>query len=128
MLTRREPPVTLIREDFDKLEKLAALSGNNPVARYLEHELDRADVVVEPACNIVRLGSRVRFHDLAKSELTDITLVMPDAADVKKGLISVLTPVGAALIGLAEGSRITYATPWGRERTLKVVKVNAALT
>lgn len=125
MLVTNEPPITLVREDVDKLAKLTALAGDSPVGRYLGHELDRAAVVAAPAGNVVRLGSRVRFHDLMKSEMTDVVLVMPEDADAKNGRVSVLTPVGAALLGLAEGSRVTYATPWGRARTLAVVKVEA---
>jgi regulator of nucleoside diphosphate kinase len=125
MLTTREPLLTLVRDDFEKLSKLAALAGETAVGRFLEHELDRAEVVPETSKRVVRLGSRVRYHDLARPSPVDITLVLPHDADISHGRVSVLTPVGAALIGLSEGQRITYTMPWGQERTLAVVKVES---
>lgn len=123
MLASHEPPLTVLAEDFEKLSKLADLAGDTPVARYLEQELDRAEVVSATSKPVVRLGARVRYHDLARPAPVVITLVMPHEADITQGRVSVLTPVGAALIGLSEGQRITYAMPWGQERTLVVVKV-----
>lgn len=123
MLASYEPPLTVLAEDFAKLSKLADLAGETPVTRYLEHELDRAEVVPETSKPVVRLGARVRYHDLGRPLPVDITLVMPHEADIAYGRVSVLTPVGAALIGLSEGQRITFAMPWGQERTLAVVKV-----
>lgn len=123
MLARRDPPLTLLREDYDKLSRLAALAGETAVGRYLEHELDRAEVVAETSKRVVRLGARVRYHDLARLTPVEITLVLPRDADISRGRVSVLTPVGAALIGLSEGQRIAFSMPWGQERTLAVVKV-----
>ncbi len=82
MLAPREPPLTVLRADFEKLSKLAALSGETAVTRYLEHELDRADVVTETTKPVVRLGSRVRYHDLARPVPIEITLVLPHEADI----------------------------------------------
>lgn len=124
MHTAAEPAVKLTRDDFEKLERLASLAGDTPVTRYLERELDRAEVVTQPLGGVVRLGSRVRFR-LGEDDATEVVLVMPNEANVDSARVSVLTPVGAALIGLAEGSSIAYATPGGRERELKIVKVEA---
>jgi regulator of nucleoside diphosphate kinase len=126
MLATREPPLTVIRSDFDKLSKLASLAGETAVGRYLEHELDRAEVVAETTKPVVRLGARVRYHDLSRPTPVDIIIVLPQYADIAHGRVSVLTPVGAALIGLSEGQRITFSMPWGQERTLAVVKVGPA--
>jgi len=121
----REPPITLVKDDFNKLSKLAALRSNADVADYLAHELDRARVVDDPegGANIVRLGSRIVFRDAAKREPRKVTLVMPNEADIAKGRISVMTPVGAALLGLAEGQAITFTLPNGQDRTLLVLGV-----
>ncbi len=123
MLASYEPPLTVLAGDFEKLTKLADLAADTPVGRYLEHELDRAEIVPATSKPVVRLGARVRYHDLARPSPVLITLVMPHEADITEGRVSVLTPVGAALIGLTEGQRITYSMPWGQERTLVVVKV-----
>jgi regulator of nucleoside diphosphate kinase len=52
-----------------------------------------------------------------------VTLVYPEAADVDAGKISILTPIGAALIGLSVGQTIEFQTPGGRWRSLTVLKV-----
>jgi regulator of nucleoside diphosphate kinase len=50
-------------------------------------------------------------------------LVYPKSADIEAGRISVLTPIGAALIGLSAGQAISFATPSGELRSLTVVEV-----
>ncbi len=126
MTASHEPPLIVVREDYETLSKLASLVADTPVGRYLEHELDRAEVVAETAKPVVRLGARVRYHDAARPSPVEITLVLPKDADITPGRVSVLTPVGAALLGLGEGGRITYSMPWGQERTLTVVKIEPA--
>jgi regulator of nucleoside diphosphate kinase len=123
----REPPITLIKDDFNKLSKLAALRGNSAVAEYLAYELDRAQVVEDTNTidNVVRLGSRIRFRDHAKTTPSDVVLVMPHEADIAKGYISVMTPVGAALLGLTKGQAITFTLPNGDDRTLTVLQVGS---
>ncbi|MBL8631029.1 MAG: nucleoside diphosphate kinase regulator [Rhodospirillaceae bacterium] len=126
MTLNREPPITLLQDDFNKLSNLAAVHSDSPVVKYLAHELERAEIVtgLNAAARVVRLGSRVRFHDLAKPQPNDVVLVMPNDADIGKGFISVLTPVGAALLGLAEGQKITFTLPNGADRTLAVLAVD----
>jgi regulator of nucleoside diphosphate kinase len=53
----------------------------------------------------------------------DITLVMPNEADIDAGRVSVLTPVGAALLGLSVGQEIKFTVPNGAERALHVLKI-----
>jgi regulator of nucleoside diphosphate kinase len=122
----REPPITLIKDDFDKLSRLAALRNNSPVADYLAYELDRAQVVERPshAGSVARLGSRIIFRDPTKCGSSEVTLVMPNEADIAKGYISVMTPVGAALLGLAKAQTITFTLPNGDARTLVVLDVD----
>jgi regulator of nucleoside diphosphate kinase len=122
----REPPITLTKDDFDKLSKLAALRNNSPIAEYLAHELDRAEVVETSsrAGGVVRLGSRILFRDTTKRNPSEVTLVMPNEADIGKGYISVMTPVGAALLGLTKGQAITFTLPNGAARTLLVLEVD----
>jgi len=88
---------------------------------------ERARVVAEDSHDpsIVRIGAKVRFRDLATKEERDVVLVMPKAADISKGKVSVLTSVGVALIGLTEGHAISFTAPDGRIRSLRVIKVTA---
>jgi regulator of nucleoside diphosphate kinase len=118
-----EPSVLLVENDFAQLSLLAESHKTMPVAQFLGQELDRARVVKQTNKRIVRLGSRVLYHDLSKAAPTEITLVMPHDSDIKRFRVSVLTPIGAALIGLEEGERITFSMPWTGTRTVAVVRV-----
>lgn len=121
-----QPPLTLLKKDFDLLSKFANVNPGTPVTRFLEEELARADVVAQTKKNTVRLGSRVLYQDLSKTTPTWITLVEPHEAVITQHRVSVLTPVGAALIGMEEGQRITFTMPWTGERTLEVLRVESA--
>lgn len=116
--------VLIVENDFLELSRLAKLHGATPVAQFLGQELNRARVVKQTSKRIVRLGSRVLYHDLSKSVATEITLVTPRESDIRNHRVSVLTPIGAALIGLEEGQRITFSMPWSGSRTIAVVRVS----
>jgi regulator of nucleoside diphosphate kinase len=72
------------------------------------------------------MGSRVTFRDDVTSQIRAVTLVYPGEADVSLGKISVLTPVGAALIGLSVSQSIEWETQSGGRRSLTVLAVDAA--
>lgn len=119
MTSRRLPPITLAADEADQLAELAdaAAQAYPEVAAFLENELSRA-AVVSPAklpADVVRIGSRVRFCD-ESGALAEVTLVLPNEANVTQGKISVLTPVGAALIGMKEGSSIPFTARRGTRR------------
>jgi regulator of nucleoside diphosphate kinase len=120
MKTSREPPIEICREDYEKLKGFVAAANLSPVADYLADELERARVVDSPSQAVVRLGSRVRFRDSLNHDARTVTLVMPNEADIDHGRLSVLTPVGAALLGLSVGQDIACTLPNGTHRTLHV--------
>lgn len=95
------------------------------VAEFLADELSRAQVVSDDQCdpNVVRMGSRVTYLDETSGRTRTVTLVYPDAANIDQGLVSILTPIGAALIGLSPGQSISWPNPDGKMGTLKVVSV-----
>jgi len=117
------PPLVVFQADFEALSILASLHSSLPVAQFLGEELNRASVVTRTKRKFVRLGSRVRYQDLSKTTPTEITLVMPNEADLKRRFVSVLTAVGAALIGLKEGQSITFSMPWTGPRTIVVLQI-----
>lgn len=84
----------------------------------LKGELERAVVVraeeVPPA--VVTLNSRVRLRDLDSGERGEYTLVLPGSADFRQGRVSVLAPVGTALLGQREGDVVEWVVPAGRKR------------
>lgn len=121
------PPITLSTDDFQRLANLVSASATSApeVSEYLADELDRATVLApfDIAPNVVRMNSRVVFVDEKTGQSRTVTLVYPHEADLSKGRISVLTPIGAALIGVAEGDSIRWFTRDGEAKTLTVRKV-----
>jgi len=103
---------------------LAMLNSLRPHEQ-LRNELDRAIVVSAEAvpADVVTMGSRVRYVDEATGERCTVTIVYPADADDAKGRISVLTPVGAALLGLSTGQVIEWQFPDGGRRRLRVQSV-----
>ncbi len=90
----------------------------------LEAELKRASVV-EPSeipADVVTMNSQVQFRDLDTMEQMTYRLVFPKDADVDAGAISILAPVGTALLGYSEGSTVEWTVPSGKRR-LEIVKV-----
>jgi regulator of nucleoside diphosphate kinase len=87
--------------------------------------MERARVVADPKLptDVVRMGSRVQYRT-DKNEEPEVVLVFPAAADISEGKISVLTPVGAALIGLRTGQSITWEARDGRKLALTVLAVH----
>ena len=121
------PPIVLTATDHDRLSALVeAVSEKLPdVYEYLTVELDRAAVIdaSELAMAVVTMGARVAFRDEVTGQERTVTLVFPHDADLAAGRVSVLTPIGAALIGVAEGQSITWYTREGEAKTLTVLAV-----
>jgi regulator of nucleoside diphosphate kinase len=123
------PPITLRHSDHERLGMLAeATAEKYPVtADFLAGEVERATIVPDthPLPGIVTMESDVTFRDDVSGQEKHVTLVYPTSADVDTGRISVLTPIGAALIGLSAGQSITFETPSGEPRSLTVLSVGA---
>lgn len=123
----RLPPITIRQADLERLAQLAeAATETSPAtAEFLAGEIERATVVPDtaPLTGIVAMESEVIFRDDATGVQKQVTLVYPKAADIEAGRISVLTPIGAALIGLSAGQAISFVTPSGERRSLTVMEV-----
>jgi regulator of nucleoside diphosphate kinase len=90
----------------------------------LERELERA-VVVSPTdvpATVVTMNSEVEVVDLGTEERRSLTVVFPSMAGIDAGRISVLAPLGTALLGCSEGATIDWQTPRG-SRQLQVQRV-----
>ncbi|MCK1594630.1 GreA/GreB family elongation factor [Bradyrhizobium sp. 164] len=70
------------------------------------------------------MGSQVRNCDNTTGDVRDVVLVYPHEADITLKRISVLTPVGAALIGLSVGQGIEFQTPGHSKRSLTILSVS----
>ena len=90
-----------------------------------ERELVRAVVVPrdEIPADIVTMNSRVVFEDETTGERREITLVYPKQADIASGKVSVLVPVGTALLGVRIGQSIDWELPNGAKHRYKVVAI-----
>lgn len=122
--TRAGPAVHVAEDDYDRLLNLAAQDG--PGAELLARELDRA-VVVRQAWRgrpFVRLGSWVEYEDRLAGKLRRVQVVPPDAADIDENRLSVISPVGAALLGLAEGDVFGWTAGDGRPRLIAIVSIS----
>lgn len=123
---RSVPNIVVGNADYERLTDLATASLERlpEVAEELLAEMDRAKVVGDDSvpANVVRMGSTVTFKSDGGRQLTE-TLVYPVDEDSDAHRISVMTPVGAALIGLAEGQSISWTARDGRRHELTVLKV-----
>jgi regulator of nucleoside diphosphate kinase len=110
-------PIILSEDDFRMLKQFAQQfpSQGKDNEMTLSYELNRAIVVEEdslPAC-CVRLNSKVRVRELSSQKDMEFSIVMPALANIAEKKISVLTPMGAALIGLCKGERVKWKMPAG---------------
>jgi regulator of nucleoside diphosphate kinase len=121
------PSIIVSDIDRDRLSALAtaAMDRFPDVAEELIGEMDRAKVVPSDSFppGIVKMGSTVEFESTGQRRR--VTVVFPRDADISQGKISILTPVGAALIGLSEGQSIMWTTRDGRAQQLTVIQVES---
>ena len=121
------PPIILARSEATRLTALAEeMEHASPqAANLLLDEIERARVVADDKVpeDVVRLHSTVRFVDEAHGHERTVELVLPHQADIEAGRISVLTPIGAGLIGLRPDQVITWPDREGHKRRLRVVEV-----
>ena len=103
----------------------SAMRQGSPVAEYLMEELSRAHVVHDDACSphIVQMGSHVTYTDDIAGRTHRVTVVYPTEANIDERRVSVLSPVGAALIGMSPAQCIHWRDPDGRTRILTVLDV-----
>jgi regulator of nucleoside diphosphate kinase len=121
-----KPPIVISSLDLERIE---ALLERMPPAQAESHaalraELDRAEVR-EPADmppDVVTMNSQATVEDETSGERLGLTLVYPGSAG-GAGHVSVLAPVGSALLGLSRGQQIDWPMPDGRQRRLRVVDI-----
>ena len=113
--------------DVRRLEALLAQSDSlaTGLVERLEREIGRADVREPDAIprDVVTMNSTVTCLDEGSGETRELRLVYPRDADASRGHVSVLAPVGAALLGLSVGQSIDWPLPGGRSTRLTVSAV-----
>jgi regulator of nucleoside diphosphate kinase len=106
----------------------AAMNNMPDLASGLADEIERAHVIEKGRhpIDVVSMGSEVRFRDDTSGKIQKVFLVYPGQADISQDKISVLTPIGTALVGLQVGSSITWETRTGELKRLTVLEVREA--
>lgn len=109
-MTTVRPKIVVARDDHEKLIDLALHGlGRAPGATLLLSEMERATVIDRESVplNVIGMNDAIDFeYDGARYR--DFRLVYPQCADIVQGNVSVMTPVGAALIGVAEGDSMWW--------------------
>ena len=126
----KETTIYITELDRQRLEKLIEIAGgrngteNHEYLRKLEHELDLAETVApaEMPADVITMRSKVRLKDLNSGEEMVYTLVFPTEANYDEGKISVLAPVGTAMLGYRVGDTIEWQVPAGLRR-IKVEEI-----
>ena len=128
--SRARPPIHLLDTESDLLGDIALRAEHRipVVAALLLAEIDRAEIHDEDTlpAGVVTLGSEVDYVDEASGARRTVQLVLPAEADIEAGRISVLTPMGAGLIGLSTGQTIEWPDLEGRERRISILAVRRA--
>ena len=122
-----KPPIVVDNAHYRRLHDLAsaAIERAPDVANLLLDELERAEVCSgnEMPPTVVNIGSEVTFRYNDNGQSRNVRLVFPNDADISKGWVSVLTPIGATLLGLAVGDQMEWTTRYGEARSLTVLTV-----
>lgn len=124
----RKPDIYITQDDYDRLDRLLPTRGLLPLgARLLMEEMDRANISSsDQEAQFVKLHSTIVYKDLESGKTRTVTLGLPKDADIDCGVISVLSPVGAALLGLPEGKRFEWIDASSRTRHVEIYSISSA--
>ena len=121
------PPIHLLAAESDMVSGLALRAEHRQpvVASMLLEEIERAELHDPETMpdGHVRLGSTVAFVDERTQQVREVKLVLPADANIAEGRISILTPMGAALYGLAAGHCIDWPDLNGKARPIRILRV-----
>ena len=124
---RRKPKILVSDADLPRLVRLAeAIADQSPdLADELLDELERAKVVkaAQLPDTVVRMGSTVAYT-VNDGQRKTVTLVFPAEADIAAGRVSILTPIGTALLGLSPGQSMEWTARDGKRHSLTVESVD----
>ena len=122
--------IWLTEQDYKRLRNV--LVEHTRQSRSIERELETLEELLELARvvqaesvpeNVVTMNSRVLFRDVGSDEQGTVTIAYPADANASSGRISVLSPVGTALIGAAEGQEVEMPLPHGQTRRIRIQSV-----
>ncbi len=119
----------ITKYDYDRLSELLSVANefsyrDRSDLKQLGNELQRATIVESqniPA-DVVTMNSKLRLRDMARNAEMVITLVFPKSANIDKGMISIISPVGVAILGYSVGDLIEWEVPAGK-RIFKIEEI-----
>lgn len=115
------PSIVISIEDFQKIKSIISYSENKN-ADLLAEELDRAELVMADYLpnDVVAMNRKVKFADLETDKEQTVILVYPEEADIAENKISILSPIGSALIGLRVGQIIEWPVNDSKTKRIQV--------
>ena len=116
----KEREIYITRRDIQRLRSIIEIYNGNdaPYVERLEEELDRAKIVDsrDIPSDVVTMNSIVRIKDMDSGDEKTLILVFPGKQDASGKAVSILAPIGTALIGYREGDSIEWEVPAGKKR------------
>lgn len=126
--TMRAPKIIISEAEITHIDALAegAMQRNPALADRLLEEISRARIVkaAKMPSDVITIGSVVTYRDEATGQTKIVTLVYPENADIMRQQVSVMTPIGVALLGLSKGAEFYWDTRGDQRRTLTVIEVS----
>lgn len=128
-MKKRNEGLMLRKDDYDII--LGYLRGSNSQKSYdmknaaeLQAELKKAQVVEKDLFpkDVVRLNSKVTIAEERRNKVIELTLVTPDKADIRERKVSIMAPIGTALIGFRRGQKVAWEVPAGK-KTFTILEV-----
>lgn len=122
---KKQPQLIITNTDLEKLTALININRTE-TSELLEEELSRANIVADKDLpqDVVAMNSKVGYIDAETKKESTLTLVYPHEASIEDKKVSVLAPMGSALIGLQVGQTIQWPMPNGNTKEIKVVSVS----
>ncbi len=121
--------LVVLRDDYEAImnylkQGLGKNRFNRKDVEDLEAELKRSKLVdkEELPIDVVRLNSTVTIKDEQETSVLQVTVVTPENADIKKRKISIMSPIGTALIGFKKGEKVSWKVPAG-SKTFTILDV-----
>lgn len=131
-MEKKHSGLVLLQDDYEILlsflrggQHLSSMDKAN--AEELHAELKKATLVEKAKfpIDVVRLNSVVKIKDEVANKEMEFTIVTPDLADIKQKKISVMAPIGTALIGFRKGQKVKWNVPAGEKTFLITEVINA---
>lgn len=120
----KEDVILMTERDFLRIKHILSFQSSDEFEN-LEIELDRAKIIAEDDVpkDLVRMNTKFKFKVIQEDKEMVITIVYPEDANFAEGRISVLAPLGSALIGLQVNQEINWMFPDGKVKRLKILEV-----